>query len=97
METYCANINAIIKSLEIQVGQNDQSFKGKIKEFFPSDMEPKPRQCNAVTLRSGKVIDDSKKNKRDDDERVKIGNEKEDQDMMLNNKPMIKEGNEPRV
>ena len=83
LETHCTNMNATMKSLEMQVGQIAQSFKGKNKESFPSDTEPNPRQCNVVTLRSRKVIGDSKEKKRDDDEGVKEGNKKEEQEKMI--------------
>ena len=58
---------------------------------------PKAHQKHALRAKSGKVIDDSKEKKWDDDEGVKKGKEKEAQDVMLNEEPMIKEGKEPEL
>ena len=43
------------------------------------------------------MIGDSKEKMQDDDEEVKKGNGKEEQDMKLNKEPRIKEENESRV
>ena len=43
LEMHCANMNATMNSLEMQVGKIAQSFKGKNNESFLSDTEPNPR------------------------------------------------------
>ncbi|GMN63209.1 hypothetical protein TIFTF001_032286 [Ficus carica] len=55
IETHCDNMNATMKSLEVQIGQLANAVKGQSSGNFPSDMEPNPNDhCKAITLRSGR-------------------------------------------
>jgi hypothetical protein len=58
IETHCNNMNATMKSLEVQIGQLANAVKGQSSGNFPSDTEPNPKDhCKAITLRSGKEVE----------------------------------------
>ena len=48
------NTNASLKNLETQVGQLALSMQNHSKDSFPSDTKKNPKDCMAVTLRSGR-------------------------------------------
>ena len=62
METNQANLGASLKNLESQMGQLAQYLRENPPKSFPSDTEKNPKQCMAITLRSGKEIEELKKN-----------------------------------
>ena len=70
MDIFQANTNASLKNLETQVGQLAFSLQKKSQDTFPSDTQKNPKDCLAVTLRSGKELQESKKNEKE------VGNEK---------------------
>ncbi|XP_062100520.1 uncharacterized protein LOC133806413 [Humulus lupulus] len=57
IETHCTNMGATMKTLETQVGQLANTMKTQMSRSFPSDTEKNPKECNAITLRSGKELD----------------------------------------
>ena len=61
METNQTNIGASLKILETHMGQLAQSLKKNPSKSFPSDTKKNLKQCMAVTLRSGKELDEPKK------------------------------------
>ena len=53
-----------MKNLETQMGQLANKLKNQQKGNFPSDTEQNPRDhCKAITLRSGKEVESSRKKK----------------------------------
>ena len=51
------NHDASIRNLETQMGQISKQLTERPKGTFPSDTIVNPReQCNAISLRSGKVV-----------------------------------------
>ncbi|XP_062085992.1 uncharacterized protein LOC133792100 [Humulus lupulus] len=66
-----------MKTLETQVGQLANTMKTKMSRSFPSDTEKDPKECNAITLRSGKELDTLtvRKNKVDE---IPMNGEKEE-------------------
>ena len=52
---------ASLKNLENHMGQLAQSLRENLPKSFPSDTEKNPKQCMVVTLRSGKELDEPKK------------------------------------
>ena len=75
LETHCVNMGATIKTLETQIGQLALAVQEQSARTFPSDTEKNPRECKAVTLRSGKELDNTKKQqpKEGQFEKVKTG------------------------
>ncbi|XP_024019991.1 uncharacterized protein LOC112091203 [Morus notabilis] len=58
IETHCNNMNATMKSLEVQIGQLANAVKGQSSGKFPSDTEPNPKDhCKAITLRSEEEVE----------------------------------------
>ena len=55
-----ANINAFLKNLETQMGQLALEMKNQSKDAFPSDTKKNPKECMAVTLRSGREFENIK-------------------------------------
>ena len=49
-----ANTNASLKNPETRVGQLALSIQNRSKDSFPSDTNKNPKDCMAVTLRSGR-------------------------------------------
>ncbi|XP_022866538.1 uncharacterized protein LOC111386305 [Olea europaea var. sylvestris] len=61
IETHMTNLGATVKNLEVQIGQIATAIQSQQKGQFPSDIEVNPREhCNAITLRSGKVVEERK-------------------------------------
>ena len=79
IETYCTNMSATIKSLEVQVGQLASELKNQQKGKFPSDTEQNPRDhCKDITLRSGKEVESlGLKEKKGKESAVEVEVEKE--------------------
>ena len=75
LETHCVNMGATTKTLETQIGNLAIEVQDQSSKTFPSDTEKQPRQCKAVTLRSGKELDNTKKQqpKEGKFEKVKTG------------------------
>ena len=55
-----ANTNATLKNLEIQVRKLALNMQNQSRDSFPSDTEKNPKDCMAITLRSGKELQDKK-------------------------------------
>ena len=62
IETNQANLGASLKNLETLMGQLAQSVREHPPKSFSSDTKTNPKQCMAVTLRSGKELEEPKKN-----------------------------------
>ncbi|XP_022851217.1 uncharacterized protein LOC111373002 [Olea europaea var. sylvestris] len=61
IETHMTNLGATVKNLEVQIGQIATAIQSQQKGQFPSDTEVNPREhCNAITLRSGKAVEERK-------------------------------------
>ena len=60
-----ANTNTSLKNLEIQVGQLALTMQNQSKDSFPSDTRKDPRDCMAVTLRSGRELEERRVEKKD--------------------------------
>ena len=56
-----ANKNASLKNLETQVGKLALAIQNQSKDAFPSDTKKNPKDCMAMTLRSGREFE--KKNR----------------------------------
>ncbi|XP_062114365.1 uncharacterized protein LOC133825443 [Humulus lupulus] len=56
IETHCTNMGATMKTLETQVGQLANTMKNQISRSFPSNTNKNTKECNAITLRSGKEL-----------------------------------------
>ena len=52
-KTNQAKMNASMKNLENQLEQLPPLMKESSSRSFPSDMEKNPKECMAITLRSG--------------------------------------------
>ena len=63
-----ANINASLKNLETQVGQLALTMQNQSKDSFPSDTRKDPRDYMAVTLRSGRELEERRVEKNDTEE-----------------------------
>lgn len=57
IKTHCNSMGAWMKNMEVQIGQLATSIKEQYSGKFPSDTEPNPKECKAITLRSGKKIE----------------------------------------
>ena len=51
-----ANTNDSLKNFETQVGQLALAMQNKSRDFFPSDTKKNPKDCMAITMRSGKEL-----------------------------------------
>ena len=51
-----ANTNTSLKNLETQVGQLALTMQNQCSDFFPSDTKKNPKDCMAITLRSGREL-----------------------------------------
>ena len=71
------NTNASLKNLETQVGQLVIAMQNQPKDAFPSDTRKNPKDCMAVTLRSGRELEERRVEKKDTEEKkhVEIGEE----------------------
>ena len=63
-ETNQVGLGASLKNMENHMEQLAKSLKENLPKSFPSDTEKNPKQCMVVTLRSGKKLDDPKKNEK---------------------------------
>ena len=54
-----ANTNVSLKNLETQVRQLALAMQNQPKVVFPSDTKKNPKECMAVTLRSGRELEES--------------------------------------
>ena len=72
-----ANTNASLKNLETQVGQLALAMQNQSKNAFPSDIRKNPKDCMAVTLRSGRELEERRVEKKDTEEKkhAEIGEE----------------------
>ncbi|XP_024025997.1 uncharacterized protein LOC112092920 [Morus notabilis] len=79
IETHCTNLGGTMKALETQVGQLANAIKGQSSRSFPSDTEKIPRECKAITLRSGKELESlSVQNAMVDEEPIKSNDDGKD-------------------
>ena len=53
-----ANTNASLKNLETQVGKFALATQNQSKDVFPSDTKKNPKDYMAVTLRSGRGLEE---------------------------------------
>ena len=63
-----ANTNDSLKNMEVQIGQLAQTMQNQSKGSFPSDTRKNPRECMAVSLRSGRELEERRKEKKDIEE-----------------------------
>ena len=61
LETHRVNMGATIKTLRTQIGQLAITIQEQSSRTFLSDTEKNPREYKAITLRSGKELEDNKK------------------------------------
>ena len=61
METNQVNLGASLKNVETQMRKLAQSLRDNPSKAFLSDIDKNPKQCMAVTLRSGKELEEPKK------------------------------------
>ena len=64
METNQVGLGASLKNLETRMGQLAQSLRKNPPKSFSSDIEKNSKQCMVVTLRSGKDLDEPKKDEK---------------------------------
>ena len=73
-----AKKNASLKNLETQVGQLGLAIQNKSKDAFLSDTKKNPKDCMAITLRSGREMkerEENEKNMAKIEKHVEIGEE----------------------
>ena len=63
------NTNASLKNLETQVGQLALAMQNQSKDAFLSDIKKNPKDCMAVTLRSGKELEERRNEKKKTEEK----------------------------
>ena len=63
-----ANTNTSLKNLETQVRQLTKAMQNQSKDAFLSDIRKNPKDCMAVTLRSGKELEERKNEKKEIEE-----------------------------
>ena len=66
------NTNASLKNLETQVGQLALSMQNRSKDSFPSDTSNNSKDCMAVTLRSGRELEERRNEKKETEEEKHI-------------------------
>ena len=59
------NTNASLKNLETKVGQFALSMQNRSKDSFPSDTSKNMKDCMAVTLRSGRELEERRSEKKE--------------------------------
>ncbi|XP_024022409.1 uncharacterized protein LOC112091902 [Morus notabilis] len=57
IETHCTNLGGSMMALETQVGQLTNAIKRQSQRSFPSNTKKNPKECKAITLRSGKELE----------------------------------------
>ena len=73
-----AKKNASLKNLETQVGQLGLAIQNKSKDAFLSDRKKNPKDCMAITFRSGREMkerEENEKNMAKIEKHVEIGEE----------------------
>ena len=70
-----ANTNATLKNQETQVGQLALAMQNQSRDSFPSDTKKKPKDCMAITLRSGREL---KKREEEEDRKLTVKEEQEE-------------------
>ena len=55
------NISALLKKLEIQIGQLAQFMKASSSKSFPSDTMKNMKDCMVITLWSGIEVEDGRR------------------------------------
>ena len=73
-----ANTNASLKNMETQVGQLALSIQNQSKDVFRSDTKKNAKDYMAVTLRSGRELENRK-----EDEKRKTGKEEAEEEIKL--------------
>ena len=58
-----ANTNNSLNNLEMQIGQLALTMMNQSKDLFLSDIRKNPRDCMAVTLRSGRELEERRNEK----------------------------------
>ena len=73
------NTNASLKNLEMQIGQLAKAMQKEPKDSFPSDTRKNPKDCMAVTLRSGRELHERRVERKNTEEekQAEIGEEHE--------------------
>ena len=66
-----------LKSLETQVGQLALVMQNQSKDVFPCDTKKNPKDCMAMTLRSGRGLEErrNEKKKTEEEKHTEIGEE----------------------
>ena len=80
LETTQVNMGATLKNLETQMGQLAQSMKVSSTKSFSSDTKKNPKECMAITLRSGEEVEDGRRLENSKD----AVNEKVEKEKMVN-------------
>ena len=72
-----ANTNASLKNLETWVRQLALAMQNQPKDAFPSDTRKNPKDCMAITLRSGRELEEMRVEKKENEEKkqAEIGEE----------------------
>ena len=72
-----ANTNASLKNLETRVRQLALAMQNQPKDAFPSDTRKNPKDCMAITLRSGRELEEMRVEKKENEEKkqAEIGEE----------------------
>ena len=72
-----ANTNDSLKNLETQVGQLALALQNQLKDAFPIDIRKNPKDCIAVTLRSGRELEEKRNEKKESEKEkhAEIGEE----------------------
>ena len=63
------NTNVSLKNLETQVGQLALAMQNQSKDVFPSDTKKNSKDCMAVTLRSGRGLEERRNEKKKTEEK----------------------------
>ena len=63
-----ANTNDSLKNMEMQIGQLALTMQNQSKDSFPIDTRKNPRDCLAITLRSGRELEERRNEKKDTEE-----------------------------
>ena len=72
-----ADTNTSLKNLETQVGHLALAIQNQLKDSFPSDTRKNPKDCMAITLRSGRELEERRVEKKDTEKKkhAEIGEE----------------------
>ena len=68
-----ANTNASLKNLKTQVGQLSLAMQNQPKDTFPSDIRKNVKDCMAVTLRSGRELEERRNEKKETEKKKHTG------------------------